>query len=232
MGSIKSVNDTSDDTTFSTKQLQAIYEAVFRNSSEQPGFYFQDFGSQIDSATFRQKMVELKEGLSNLCELRTNQQLNYQGIGRFNHQHSSRFHRDSAEEHSFLMLGYEPTQVDSKVYVADYTKYIESQNISLEAYFGGNQSVNTASDEQLLEPYITELEPFSKNHYRLLLVNNSKSFEAKTWGVFHRGEVLQKLEGEDRTLNYMMLHLCDTTVKEQYNAQKISDFINTRNVDR
>lgn len=139
---------------FSAKELHVVFEAVFRDSTIQPGFYYQDLGKQIDSKTFRQRMVALKDGLSNICELRLNKQLNYQWVGRFNHQHASRFHRDSAEAHSFLMLGYEPTKVDSKVYVADYTKLIETQNISLETYFGGSQDINTAADDKLLVPKV------------------------------------------------------------------------------
>ncbi|OJJ21136.1 hypothetical protein BKI52_11245 [marine bacterium AO1-C] len=226
------MNSTTNNIAFTPQQLQTIYDAVFRDSTDQPGFYFQDFGSELDSSTFRQKMIALKEGLSNICTLRSNKRLNFQGMGRFNHQHSSRFHRDSAEPHSFLMLGYEPTQVESNVYVADYTKYIEEHRTSLEAYFGGSQDVNTANDEELLAPYITQLAPFPKNHYRLLLVNNSKSFTEKTLGVFHRGEVLQLVEGEDRILNYMMLHLCDQSVEEQYDELTIRDFINTEKVNR
>jgi len=226
------MNHSTNYTTFTSQQLHDIYEAVFRGSTHQPGFYFQDFGNKIDSPTFRKIMIELKQGLSNICELRLNKQLNYQGIGRFNHQHSSRFHRDSAHPHSFLMLGYEPTQVDSKVYVADYTKYIEHQNIPLETYFDGSQELNSVNDDQSLLPYITELAPFPKDHYRLLLVNNSKSFEEKTFGVFHRGEVLQVIEGEDRLLNYVMLQLCEKGVADQYNSLAIQDFIDTTQVNR
>ncbi|MEO1052283.1 MAG: hypothetical protein AAFX87_16745 [Bacteroidota bacterium] len=228
----KSLTDYPSSNTFSTSKINAIYDAVFRGSTEQPGFYFQDFGKQIDSKTFRQLMVELKSGLSRICELRSDKQLNYQWMGRFNHQHSSGFHRDSAEAHSFLMLGYEPTNVDSKVFVADYSKLIESHNVSLEAYFEGTQDINTANNNHPISPFVTELAPFPKDHYRLLLVNNSKSFEEKTYGLFHRGEVAHKIDGEDRIINSLMLHMCDKSVEEQFDSSAIMDFIHTEKVDR
>ena len=165
-------------------------------------------------------MVDLKNGLSEICSVHGQKKLIYQSIGRFNQQHSSRFHRDSAEEHTFLMLGYEPTIVPSKVYVADYTKYVESQDISLEAFFGGSNDVNTIDNDELLEPYMTELVPFPKNHYRLLLLNNSKSFQEKTFGVFHRGEILKKIASEDRIINYIMLALCDDREAEFFLSLK------------
>jgi len=226
------VNIVSNDSVFSIKQLETIYDAVFRESTNQPGYYFQDFGKLIDSKIFRQRMVELKNGLSKICELRLNKELNYQGAGRFNQQNTSRFHRDTAEEHAFLMLGYEPTKVDSKVYVADYSKHIESQNMSVETYFGGDEDVNTADDDQLLLPYITQLAPFPKNNYRLLLLNNSKSFKENTFGVFHRGEVLQKIEGEDRILNYMLLHFRNRTIEKNQEEQVSLNFVNTDKVAR
>lgn len=223
------VNNTS---AFSRKELNDIYNGVIRDGTDQPGFYYEDYGDQIDSKAFRQRMVELKEGLSNLCKFRSNKQLNYQWMGRFSHQHTSGFHRDSAAEHSFLILGYEPTNIDSRVYLADYTKMIENQNISLETYFDGNQDVNVASNDSQIEAYVTELTPFPKNHYRLLVINNSKSFKEKTYGVFHRGEVLQKMDGEDRVLNSLMLCLCDITIEEQHSPEAIMNFVNTDNVNR
>lgn len=155
-------DDNSHSTGFSIKELQSAYNAVFRNSTNQPGFCFWDFGNQIESKTFRQRMVDLKNGLSNLCNSQLNKQLNYQSVGRFNHQHTSKLHRDTANEYSFLMLGYEPTKVHSKVYVADYSKYIETMNISLEAFFEGDRDANLINNNSVLNSFVTELNPFPK----------------------------------------------------------------------
>lgn len=225
-------NKVSGSAAFSLKQLNTIYDAVFRESTNQPGYYFIDFGAIIDSETFRERMVSLKDGLSEICEFRSNKQLSPQVMGRFNHQHSSRFHRDTAVENSFLMLGYEPTRVDSKVYVADYTKYMECQNISLETYFKGDQEVNTVDNDQVLRPYISEVTPFPKSNYRLLLLNNSKSFEEKTFGVFHRAEVSQELKEEDRLLHYMMLNLREKRIGTAAEEKAILDFINSDKINR
>jgi len=37
----------SEDRFFSTQELQSIYHAVFRTSTESPGFFVMDFGSRI-----------------------------------------------------------------------------------------------------------------------------------------------------------------------------------------
>ncbi|WP_276166184.1 hypothetical protein [Zobellia alginiliquefaciens] len=217
--------------TVSKQSLQTAYNDVFRKSANEPGFYVWNFGNKIDSTTFRQNMVDIKNELSKLCELHLNKQLNFQSIGRFNHQHSSRPHRDTAKPHSFLMLGYEPTKVNNKVYVTDYSKYIDSQQISLKEFFGGDPDANLILDNSVLEPFITELNPFPKENYRLLLLNNSKSFEDATFGVFHSAEIIEKLEGENRVLNYNMMHLCNLNTEEEYNLQAINDFVQTDQID-
>lgn len=217
---------------FSTKEIETAYNAVFRSSTNQPGFYSWDFGSQIDSKTFRQYMVDLKKELSKLCGLQLNKQLNYQSVGRFNHQHTSKLHRDTANNHSFLMLGYEPTTVDSKVYVADYSKYLEEKNITLEAFFGGDREANLVENNNVLEPYKTEFTSFKKENYSLLLLNNSKSFDETTFGIFHAANIPNKVETQDRVINYMMMQLSENNEKEQYDSQIIDEFVSTNKVNR
>ncbi|HAA19323.1 MAG TPA: hypothetical protein DCP28_11330 [Cytophagales bacterium] len=177
-------------------------------------------------------MVELKEGLTAVSQRRANLRLNYQWMGRFSHQHTSQFHRDSAHPHSFLMLGYEPTAVDSRVYVADFSKLIEQHGIPLATYFGGSQEVNVAAEAPSIAPYVTELTPFPKDHYRLLVLNNSKSFQKPTFGMFHRGEVQQKQSAEDRIINSIMLYMANPEEEEQHTQQDISNFVNTQQVNR
>lgn len=213
---------------FSSNEIQAIYNAVFRNSTKQPGFYYRDFGYQIDTKTFRQQMVYLKSELSKLCELQLNKQLNYQSLGRFDHQHSSKFHRDStAESPSFLVLGYEPTKVDSKVYIADFTKYLEHKSLSLGEFFEDGHNVILDKNKRS-NSYVTELFPFCNKSYRLLFLNNSESF-----GVFHSAEIARMIDGEDRVINYMMMYLSDLNIEEQcrYTSQDVVDFVNTDKID-
>ena len=217
---------------FTSDELHVIYETVLRESTQHAGFYFKDFGAQLGSEKLRKSMVELKEGLSAISAQRTAHQLNYQWMGRFNHQHSSGFHRDSAHEHSFLILGYEPSKVDSRVSVADYSQLIADKKLSIEVYFEANTEVNIFNKNWDLAPYATELKPFPKENYRLLVLNNSKSFKEATFGVFHRGEVLQKSEQEDRILNSIMLYRADKGTAEQFNEEAVSDFITTDVVHR
>lgn len=216
---------------FSIQELEEIYKKVFRNSTDHPGFYFKDFGKDIGSVNFRSVMVELKEGLTELVNKNTNHQLNYHWLGRFDHQHTSGFHRDSADPNSILMLGYEPSDIDSRVFLADFSKLVEDKGISMLEYFGGDD-VNTSRDEEEIEPYVTELAPFPKDSYRLVILNNAKSFNQPSFGVFHRGEVPEKSNGSDRVINSIMMYLTDKGTVESYGEKDVAEFINTQEVNR
>lgn len=216
----------------SENELNKVFSTVFRKSTDHAGFYFWDFGNQIDSQGLRNFMIELKNGLSKLSELHFKKRLNYKSLGRSNHQNSSKPHRDTAEEHSFLMIAYEPSNVDSEVFVSDYSKYLEEHEISIKDFFGNEEGINLVDTTQLTKQYISELKPFNNNNYRLLLINNSKSFEEKTYGLFHSAEIPEMKNGEDRVLNYMMMHLCDTDVEEEYKENAIHTFVYSDKIDR
>lgn len=214
-----------------TNQVNEAFEAVFRSSTEQPGFYYLDLGPNLDSQSFRRIMVELMNGVMSRAESRLGRQLKIQWIGRFDHQHTSRFHRDNAAAHSFLLLGYEPTEIESSASVADYSKWIQTQGLTVEDYFG-DPEVNTAADDSELDPVASTLGPFTKNHYRLLLLNNGKSTTEPALGVFHRGEVTASDSNHDRVINSIMLYLDDGAGSAQPSSQEVEAFITTTRIDR
>lgn len=212
--------------------ISGIYKNVFRKSTEQTGFYYLNLGSQINSQKLRRLMVGIKNELSVLCKKKLGEELYYQSLGRFSHQNTSKPHRDSADNHSFLILGYEPTVVKSKAYITDYSKYIEDEGISLETFFGDDKEVNLVEDIACLEKYKIEIKPFDRNDYRIIIANNSRSYKEKTWGVFHSAEILERIENQDRVLNYMMLKFSDLGKKEEYTLQNVEEFLTTDIINR
>lgn len=107
---------------------------------------------------------------------------------------------------------------------------IEDKEISLREYFEGFEDINVARSTYSLESYTTEVRPFPKEHYRLLILNNSKSFDHKTFGVFHRGIIDEKAVGEDRVINSVMLELASLPIEEQVGTQDVLDFVRTDKV--
>lgn len=218
--------------TLSQDLIETIYSNVFRQSTEKSGYYYINLGTKMNSKEFRQFMIKIKNELNKLCKTNLNKELNYQSLGRFNHQHTSKPHRDTASDHSFLMLGYEPTAVDSTVYITDYSKYIEQENISIDSFFEEDKEANLVFNISPFKKYIKEIKPFNKSDYRIIIANNSRSYQEKTFGVFHSAEIPKKTDNEDRIINYMMLKLSKLNSIEQYTIQNVEEFLNTQKVSR
>src|SRR5439155_1722383 len=75
----------------------------------------------MDSHALRLAMLALKERLSDICFLRTGRRLLFRSMARFDQQETTKFHLDGGPDQSMLMLAYEPSQVHSRLFLADYT---------------------------------------------------------------------------------------------------------------
>lgn len=208
--------------------VEKVYKSVFRKRVNFLGFAVIDFGKDFSSVSLRREMVALKKKLSLLTLKEFNKKLNYQWLGRFNQQETTKFHRDNAAEQSFLMLGYEPTEIDSKLYLADYSKYARDKNLNRMDYY---ETINPVyhNQSEIFADYVTEVTPFKKNNYKIVLVNNSELFTGETQGVLHKAEIVKKNKEEDRVINSNMLFLADPDAKDMNKATQ-EEFINTTKV--
>jgi hypothetical protein len=71
-------------------------------------------------------MVDLKNELSFIVKY--DKKLSYHWLVRFDQQVNTPFHVDNAADQSFLMLGYEPSEIESELHIADYYKYANESN--------------------------------------------------------------------------------------------------------
>src|SRR4051812_35383937 len=103
---------------------QAIVEKVFglvwRFDFTAPGFCLLDVGAGVDSHTLRAWMVALKTSLSEIGVHRGGTPYLFRSLGRFDQQATTKFHLDGAPVQSMLILGYEPSRVVSRLFLADY----------------------------------------------------------------------------------------------------------------
>ena len=205
--------------------LPQIYPKVFRKDFTQPGFAVLDFGRDYTAAQLRSTMVALKNGLHARLLQETGYALHYQWLGRFDQQETSRFHRDNAAAQSFLMLGYEPTTVKSRLFLADYLRYARAHNISEADYFAHHNPMYVAG-EQALAPYITEVEDFDESSYRIVLINNSNSTsEDGTIGLLHKAEMVTPDPRATRIVNSMMLASAAPDAVEAVTAEDVAAFL-------
>lgn len=180
---------------------------VFRTNTDKPGFVHLDFGKQIGSNQLRTIMVELKTELSKFTTEQYNKTLKYQWLGRFDQQVSTPYHLDNAGDQSFLMLGYEPSDIESELYLGDYHKISKESETDSNQYFDKSNPIFTG-DETLLKPYITEVNPFDKDTFKIILINNSNSkSNNETLGVYHMARIIKPDLNKSRVINSMMLNM-------------------------
>ncbi|MCL7763785.1 hypothetical protein MPF19_10190 [Polaribacter sp. Z014] len=208
------------------KIAEHCVENVFRTNTNLPGFVYLNFGENRTSSELRAIMVALKNELSAFTLRRFNKNLSYHWLVRFDQQVSTPFHVDNAEAQSFLMLGYEPSAVESELYIADYYKYASEDKKASEAYLKNFKPV-FKEDEALLTPYITKLTSFNKHTYKIVLINNSNPKQSReTLGVFHKAKIVKPDLNKSRIVNSMIFNMLskDTSIEDK---KKENAFLNT-----
>jgi hypothetical protein len=218
---------------YSFRQLADLaYLKVFRTDCTEPGFVVLDLGTDFSSQQLREDMVRLKKALSQIHTERNGSKLDYQWMGRFDQQQTTKFHLDSAAPQSFLMLGYEPSIIRSRIFFADYMELVQKLGINEEEYFQSYNPVYT-DKEQLLKPYVTEVVPFDEKHYKIVLMNNSSSSgKNETIGVLHKAVVENTDLTKERVINSTMLCSVASSANENYPEEQQIEFILTDKVSR
>ena len=148
---------------------QAVFEAVFRTDFDAPGFALLDLGTACSPRQIRQLMVNLKADLGVQFQKSSGRRLRYLSMGRFDQQVTTKFHLDGAPEESVLMLGYEPTSIRSRLFMADYSACAHANGISPKDFLRDFNPMFTAGAEKL-HGFVTDLREFNSNHYTVLLI--------------------------------------------------------------
>jgi len=160
-----------------------VFRRVWRSALDQPGFALLRFTHAITSSQLRQAMVELVANFP--------VRFVPERFGRFDQQVSSKFHRDGAPAASLLVLGYEPSSVRSRFWIADASAAAVQAGMTLKEYLAANNPMFPAGEAKLA-PFITELAlPQSPPEAFLIVVNNSLlPFEnGNPLGVLHKAVI-------------------------------------------
>jgi hypothetical protein len=88
----------------------SITKSVYDNVWSEQGFFLLDVGV-VDSRTLRKNMFDLKENLSEFIRL------GFYSMSRFNQQETTPYHQDGGPESNVLMIGYEPSNVKSQLFI-------------------------------------------------------------------------------------------------------------------
>jgi hypothetical protein len=140
-----------------------VFRLVWRTALVQPGFVPLCFTRAVTSQELRRAMVELVGAFP--------VPFVPERFGRFDQHVSSKFHRDGAPPASLLVLGYEPTDVRSRFWVADASTAAVCAGLTLKDYLAAYNPMFPSGEAQLA-PFITELDlPHGESF--LVVVNNS-----------------------------------------------------------
>ena len=110
-----------------------------------------------------------------MVEIMTGAPLGYFSINRFSQKQTTPPHRDGAPDRSILILGYEPTEVDSSLAIADYSRCARKLGLTPKQFLDDFNPMYARGLKEL-EPFTKELDEFDKKRHQILLINNS--FEA------------------------------------------------------
>lgn len=154
-----------------------VFRRVWRSSTAAPGFAVVVLDSPVSSRELRRAMWELVEPFP--------VRFAPERLGRFDQQVSSKFHRDGAPDLSLLLLGYEPTTVRSRVFVADAATAARQAGIGVREFLAAFNPMFPAGEDKL-RPFVTDLDvPTAAAH--IVAVNNSVEL-----GLLHRAIINQK----------------------------------------
>ncbi|MGM0518272.1 MAG: hypothetical protein ACQERD_01365 [Campylobacterota bacterium] len=210
-----------------------MYKSVFRIDFDKPGFYLVDLGRGMTSSKFRKLMVSIKEELSKIHISKYKKTLIYLSAGRFDQQESTKPHLDGGPEESILMLGYEPSCVDSIIEIADYTKCAYELGITPDKFM---QEYNPMFEfnKNILQPYNQEIKSFNKNNYQILCINNSSApyitNKAYWQGVLHTATIINSDSLKQRIINSTMFTSASLKTPNIISEDELDHFINTTEI--
>ncbi len=214
---------------------QAIHERTCRVNFDQPGFCVVNVGDSIDSVSFRQLMVDLKCEMANIHQAETGNTLIYLSAARFDQQETTRPHLDGGPDECFLMLGYEPSEVDAELEFSDFSKCAFDLGLTPKEFMAKHNPM-FQSGYELLQPYSTRIPCYSRTDFQIVCVNNSSaslSQDRPAWqGMLHTAKILTPDESKRRVINSTMIATVPAGTPDSITESQQNEFITTTAVRR
>ncbi len=216
-----------DNAQTASELAEAAYPAVFRTDFSQPGFALFNLGPEFRSHQQRQLMVLLKSELARRDHHYRGRTLYYQSLGRFDQQVTTKPHRDGGPDESILMLGYEPTTVESRFSLQDYSQCAFDMGLT-PAEFLDQHNPMFPDGQNRLQRYTTDLTDFDQTAFQILIINNSVApYDGnRLQGVLHTAEIINPNANELRVVNSTMIG-CEEERQTGSSAVNVDEFIAT-----
>jgi hypothetical protein len=216
-----------------TSLARAVYDRTCRVNFSAPGFCLLNAGNSMGSIAFRQFMVELKSAMAAIHEQLGGKTLIYLSAARFDQQNSTKPHLDGGPDESFLMLGYEPSEVDAELEISDYTRCAADLGISPRQFIAKHNPMFRAGYE-LLRPYSTRIPCFSPTDFQIVAINNSSApIDGKSWlGTMHTATIRNPDDRKRRIIDSTMIAPAPIGADDAISPAELQEFIYTSLVHR
>lgn len=211
---------------------EAVYHRVFRTDFSEPGFALIDLGPDCGSEKQRQLMVELKNEFSQLERTHRGRELIYQSLTRFDQQVTTKPHRDGGPDESILMLGYEPSLIESRLEMSDYSKCAHDLGVTPAEFLNRFNPMFSEGRDRLVT-YTTPIDEFDNGAFQIVIINNSmKQLGEGLVGVLHTATILNPNPDLSRVINSTMLAVVPQGEGGGRDAYEQNDFLTTAVVRR
>lgn len=213
--------------------VKGVYRRVCRTNFQEPGFCLIDFGRSISSREFRAMMIKLKSELAIHHQAVRSQRLIFCSVARFDQQITTKLHLDGGPSESFLVLGYEPSEVEAELQVADYARCADSLGLTPQQFLTQHNPM-FRSGADLLARYLTPIPCFSNLTYQIVCINNSSAdYDGVSWqGLLHGAKILNQNDAHRRVINSTMICPADLGAEEGVSPAELEDFANSSAVRR
>ena len=206
----------------------AYFDEVWRTSPVEKGYCtFAADQEQPTSTELRRAMLDVVFAFNRLSP----RPFVVGRVGRFDQQVSTRFHRDGAADVSLLLLGYEPTTVESQLFLHD--PFRAAGEGSAFEYLRRNKPMTKEGDDELMKRAMNVLGPPSRAH--IVVVNNCTVLEnpppGHPLGVLHRGRIPNPDPTASRVVNSLGLMFEGEPHREPVAAERLAWFRDGDSVD-
>jgi hypothetical protein len=202
-----------------------LFARVWRTALDEPGFALIRLVAAPASLDLRKAMLDLAEVMP--------ERFIPERLGRFDQQGTSRFHRDGAPPRSLLILGYEPSPVASRLFIADAHRAAWEAGLAIDRFLAAFNPM-LAEGEAKLGPYVTELAIRSQEPVIVVINNSLVPFEPGSMnplGVLHRAEVPNPNPSAVRVINSIGLMPADTPDWKPKDVASIRHFLTRQDLD-
>ncbi len=211
---------------------EAVYHHVFRTDFTQPGFALINLGPHCSSETQRQLMVDLKSEFSRLESRHRGRELVYQSLTRFDQQVTTKPHRDGGPDESILMLGYEPSLIQSRLEMSDYSKCAHDLGMTPAEFLDQFNPMFPGGQERLAG-YATPIDDFDNTSFQIMIINNSLNpLGDGLVGVLHTATIVNPNPDLRRIINSTMIASVPQGQGGSLSVDEQNDFVKSAVVRR